>query len=151
MLHCKAYELRNESMYMKNIVNFSMKSGVATTTNVPDDGLPSGVQVISTLERTITLFPASANCPLRKPCATCETLRNEKPIYETLRKFYLRKLAKTCICETLRILRNKRKTAKLEFAKPCETRICETCETRFAKLGETLRNTNCENRESCEN
>ena len=95
---------------------------------------------------------SSAICPLRKPCETCKTLPNEKPMCETLRKFYLRgKLAKTCICETLRILRNKRKTAKLVFAKPCETRICETCETRFAKLGETLRNTNCENRESCEN
>ena len=87
---------------------------------------------------------ATANCPLRKPYETCETLRNEKPICESLRNLYLRKLAKTRICETLRILRNKRKTAKLVFAKPCETRIGETCETRIAKLGETLRKTNCE-------
>ena len=94
---------------------------------------------------------SSANCPLRKPCETCENLRNEKHNCETLRNLYLRKLAKTRICETLRILRNKRKTAKLVFAKPCETRICETCETRFAKLGETLRNAYCKNRESCEN
>ena len=80
---------------------------------------------------------SSASCPLRKPCETCETLRNEKPICETLRNLYLRKLAKTRICETLRILRNKRKT---------ETRICETlrnsylrtCEARFAKLDERL-------------
>ena len=83
-----------------------------------------------------SMSPSSANCPLRKPCETCESLRNEKPICESLRKFHLRKLAKPCICETLRILRNKCKSAKLVFAKPCETRICETCETRFAKLGE---------------
>ena len=78
----------------------------------------------------VTLRPSAlANCPLRKPCETCETLRNEKPNCETLRNLYLRKLAKTRICETLRILRNKSKTAKLVFAKPCETRICESCET----------------------
>ena len=94
---------------------------------------------------------SSANCSLRKPCETCETLQNKKPICETLRKLYLRKLAKTCVCETLRILRNKHKTAKLVFAKPCETCTCETCETLFAKLGETQWNANCENRESCEN
>ena len=94
---------------------------------------------------------SSANCPLQKPCEACETLPNEKPICETLRKFCLRKLAKTFICKTLRILRNNRKNAKLVFAKPCETRICETCYTSFAKLGETLRNTTCKNRESCKN
>ena len=72
--------------------------------------------------------------PLQKPCETCESSRNEKPICETLRNLYLRKLAKTHICETLRILRNKRKTAKLVFLNPCETRICKNlrnmiCET----------------------
>ena len=89
---------------------------------------------------------SSAICPLRKPCETCKTLPNEKPMCETLRKFYLRgKLAKTCICETLRILRNKRKTVKLVFVKPCESRICELakhglrnlakhCETLIAKI-----------------
>ena len=64
------------------------------------------------------------------------------------RKLYMRNLAKivfaksceTRICETLRILRNKRKTAKKAFAKPCqcETRICKTCETWVAKQCETM-------------
>ena len=54
----------------------------------------------------------TAQCPLREPCETYETLRKRKTYCEILRNLYVRKLAKTHICETLRILRNKRKTAK---------------------------------------
>ena len=54
--------------------------------------------------------------------------------------------AKSCeTCET------NVKQRKKVFAKPCETRICETYETQFAKLGETLRNTKCRHCESCKN
>ena len=80
---------------------------------------------------------SSANCQLRKTCETCESLRNEKPICESLRNLYLRKLAKTRICETLRILRNKRKTAKLVFAKLAKhhlRNLAKHCETLIAKI-----------------
>ena len=93
---------------------------------------------------------ASANCPLRKPCETCETLRNEKPICETLRKFYFRKLrkfyfrklAKTCICETLLIVQNKSKTAKLVFAKLAKhdlRNLAKHCETLIAKIAKVAK------------
>ena len=69
-------------------------------------------------------------------------LKYEKPIC----KFLLN------LCyKILLILQNKCKTAKEVFVKPCETRICETCETWFAKHGETPRNTNSENGENCKN
>ena len=58
--------------------------------------------------KILTTGITSANCPLRKPCETCETLRNEKPFCESLQNFYLRKLAKSFAkaCEPVVKLRN---------------------------------------------
>ena len=97
---------------------------------------------------------------LAKPCETKKPISNLK----TVRILYLRNLAKPCETKVKlrnlylrKTLLNKGKTTKFVFAKPCQcvTRICKTCETWFAKQffqqWETLRNTNFENCESCEN
>ena len=77
-----------------------------------------------------------ANCPLGKPNLK---LADKRKTYLQIQVQVLAKLriAKPCetrsIRETWWLFRNKCKTAKEVFSKPCETRICETCEIWFAK------------------
>ena len=96
-----------QSMYAVDVTAESSHLGQCACSALPQD-CPAvcGTRNVRTRRAGLCAGTSSANCPLRKPCETCETLRSEKPICKTLRKFYLRKLAKTCICETLRILQS---------------------------------------------